>query len=92
MDVSQKFVLRLSRTCLRAGRTVVQYRNEDQQDHDLWLEGVAPAAPARAVVPVAAPGAVEQADVGLAAGTWRLYCSITGHGSMTRTLTVTGSG
>ena len=88
-DLDQQFRLKLSRTCLRAGRTLVQYRNDDAQDHDLQVEGVAPAAPARTVVARVAPDDMEQAELQLAAGTWRLYCSIPGHGSMSRTLTVT---
>jgi hypothetical protein len=87
-DLDQQFRLRFSRTCLRAGRTIVQYRNDDAQDHDLYVEGVAPAASRKGVVPSVAPGAMVQADVQLSAGTWRFFCDIAGHGSMTRTLTV----
>jgi hypothetical protein len=88
LDVNQKFVLRLSRTCLRAGRTVVQLQNQDAQEHDLWVEGIAPAVAAGEVVASAAPESMEQAEMRLGAGEWRLFCSIPGHGTMSRAVTV----
>ena len=88
LDVNLKFVLRLSRTCLRAGRTIVQYQNQDAQGHDLWVEGTSPAVAKREVVASAAPESLEQAETTLTAGEWRLFCSIPGHGTMTRAVTV----
>lgn len=88
-DVDQQFKLAFSRTCLKAGRTIVQYKNEDAQPHNLFVEGVAPAAPRKAVVGNAEGETMEQADVQLSAGTWRFFCDIEGHETMSRTLTVT---
>jgi plastocyanin len=88
-DLDQRFRLRFSRTCLRAGRTIVQYRNDDAQEHNLEVEGVSPSRPSQVVVGSAQGGEMEQADVQLAEGEWRFYCSIAGHESMTRTVTVT---
>jgi hypothetical protein len=90
LDVNAKFVLRLSRTCLRAGRTVVQYQNQDAQEHDLWVEGTSPQVAKREVVASAAPESLEQAETTLTAGEWRLFCSIPGHGTMSRTVSVVG--
>jgi hypothetical protein len=87
LDVDQKFVLRLSRTCLRAGRTIVRLQNQDAQEHDLWAEGTAPKVARRAVTS-AGPESMTQADVDLTAGEWRLFCSIPGHGNMSRTVNV----
>lgn len=89
LDVNQNFVLRLSRTCLRAGRTIVQYQNHDAQEHDLWVEGTSPATARRQVVGRIAGETMAQADMHLTAGEWRLLCAIAGHGNMTRTITVT---
>ena len=88
LDLNAKFILRLSRTCLRAGRTVVQYQNQDAQEHDLWVEGTSPAVTKREVVDSVDPESLEQADTMLSAGEWRLFCSIPGHATMSRTVTV----
>ena len=89
LDLSAKFVLRLSRTCLRAGRTIVQYQNQDAQEHDLWVEGTAPQVAKREVVASVDPESLQQAETTLSAGEWRLFCSIPGHATMSRTVTVT---
>jgi hypothetical protein len=90
LDENAKFILRLSRTCLRAGRTIVQLQNQDAQEHDLWAEGTAPVVAKREVVTSAAPESLEQAETTLSAGEWRLFCSIPGHGTMSRTVSVVG--
>jgi azurin len=90
LDVSQRFVLRLSRTCLRAGTTIVQLQNQDAQEHDLWAEGTSPVVAKREVVESAAPESMAQAETQLTAGEWRLFCSIPGHGTMSRTVSVVG--
>jgi hypothetical protein len=90
LDVNARFTLRLSRTCLRAGRTVVQYQNTDAQEHDLWVEGTSPLIAKREVVASAAPESLEQAEANLTAGEWRLFCAIPGHGTMSRTVSVVG--
>ena len=69
---------------------VFQLRNRDAQAHNLYAEGTAPAAPARAVIANVEPGEVAEASATLAAGDWKLFCALDGHGSMTPTLTVRG--
>ena len=87
LDVNQKFVLRLSRTCLRAGRTIVRLQNEDAQPHDLWAEGIAPKVAKREITS-ADLESMTQADADFTPGEWRLFCSIPGHGTMSRTVNV----
>jgi hypothetical protein len=83
------FRLRLSRSCVPAGRVLLNYVNKDAQPHNLWLEGVAPAVPGREVIDdVEGPGSAS-GSAQLAAGTWRLYCAIDGHEAMTKTIEVT---
>jgi hypothetical protein len=87
------FRLLLSRTCIPAGRVLFSYVNKDSQPHNLYAEGIAPAAPARRVV-ASINGPRQDGETGsadLTAGTWRIYCEIQGHESMTRTLDVTPS-
>jgi hypothetical protein len=71
---------------VRAGRVLVAAQNRDLQAHDLWAR--ATGAPPRAILAVDA-GSGEQGEVQLTAGEWTLYCSIPGHESMARPLTVT---
>lgn len=83
------FVLRLTRTAVPAGTLTIFFRNGDSSPHNLWL------AP-----PQGAGGQAIQIsdDVGergaatktltVTPGGWRLFCSIAGHGSMTRDLAV----
>jgi hypothetical protein len=89
-DLNGRFVLGLSRLCLRSGRTIVQLRNDDLQDHNLWVEGISTAAAARAVIASAEPDTTAEAEMDLSAGTWRLFCSLPGHENMSRTVTVVG--
>ena len=86
-DAGGVFRLTLSRACVRAGTVLFDVRNRDLQDHDLWVRSAVVAG--QEVVTDVAPGAGGQGSASLAAGQWTLYCSIDGHGSMTRTLTVT---
>jgi hypothetical protein len=83
------FRLRLTRTCVPAGVVRVQFRNTDLADHNLWAEGVAPAAAQRQVVPDTPGETTVTASAPLAAGTWRLYCSLPGHETMSRLVEVT---
>lgn len=86
------FRLRLTRTCVPAGTVLLQLRNRDLAEHNLWGEGVAPAAPKRQLVPGTPGETVATASVTLTAGTWRLYCSLPGHEAMTRLVDVTPAG
>jgi hypothetical protein len=66
---------------------LVQYRNVDLQPHNLYAEGVSPAAPRRAVVADLESESSTDGAVDLAPGTWRLLCTIPGHEAMQQTVT-----
>lgn len=83
------FVLRLTRTAVPAGELTIYFRNYDIADHNLWLDPP----PATSGAPVIISEAVGEnggatRTVPVTPGTWRLYCSLLGHGSMTRDLAV----
>jgi hypothetical protein len=86
---SDGFRFRLTRTCVPAGTVLFQFRNRDLADHNLWAEGVAPAAPKRQVVGDTPGETTTEASAKLGAGTWRLYCSFEGHEAMSRLVEVT---
>ena len=79
--------LRLSRTCVPAGTVLVQLRNVDEQPHNLYAEGIAPAAPPREVVGDIDAHVDAQGSVVLAKGSWRFFCAIPGHEAMAATVT-----
>jgi hypothetical protein len=89
-DAGGVFRLRLTRSCVRAGTVLFDVRNRDLQPHDLWVR--APGAAPRPVVAEVAPEQGAQGSAPLTAGEWTLFCSIDGHESMTRALTVTPAG
>jgi hypothetical protein len=89
-DVGGVFRLRLTRSCVRAGTVMFDVRNRDLQPHDLWVRATG-AAPRRVVAEVD-PEQGAQGSAPLTAGEWTLFCSIDGHESMTRALTVTPAG
>ena len=89
-DVNGVFKLTGKRTCVPGPTVIFQLRNLDAQDHNLYVEGIAPAAPRRVVLPVVEPGETGEATTTLTPGEWRLLCDIEGHETMSRTLTVTG--
>jgi hypothetical protein len=85
------FRLRLTRTCVPSGQVTVNWQNTDSSEHDLW------AAPLGATT-----GTVQQivtaalttempvfGDVTLTPGRWELFCSLSGHGAMRASVTVT---
>lgn len=83
------FVLRLSRTSVPAGNLTIYFRNVDTSLHNLWIE----APPGAAADPEQisgdiGEGATARRTLPVTRGAWRLYCSIPGHGSMSRALTV----
>ncbi|HEV3001010.1 MAG TPA: hypothetical protein VGW75_09760 [Solirubrobacteraceae bacterium] len=86
------FRLRLTRTCVPAGTVLFQFRNTDLSSHNLWAEGVAPAAPPREIVRTTPGETAVRADAPLTAGRWRLYCSLPGHEAMSRLVDVTPAG
>ena len=73
--------------CARAGRLLVQLRNLDAQDHNVWVDG--PGTPARVVVADLEAGQTGQGQVDVTPGDWRFFCAIPGHTAMSRTLAVT---
>jgi hypothetical protein len=83
------FRFRLTRTCVPAGRVLFQFRNADLATHNLWAEGVAPAAPARRLVDDLEGETSATAAADLTPGQWRLYCSLPGHEAMSRTVSAT---
>jgi hypothetical protein len=86
------FRLRLSRKCVPAGTVLFQFRNTDASEHNLFAEGVAPAAPSRRVVEDTEGETTVVASADLTAGQWRLYCSFPGHEAMSRLVDVTPAG
>lgn len=88
-DAGGAFRFRLTRTCVPAGTVLFQFRNTDLADHNLWAEGVAPAAPERQIVETTPGETVVTASATLAAGQWRLFCAIAGHEAMSRLVDVT---
>jgi len=76
------FVLRLTRTAVPDGNLTIFFRNFDAGKHNLWIQ-----APANASVQISedvGEGAGAAKTVAVTPGSWRLYCSIEGHSSMTR--------
>lgn len=89
-DRSGVFTFETTRSTVRAGALTVSFRNYDSDEHNLWIEGTAPfVGPARLVDDLAG-GADATTTTSLAAGSYRLFCTVPGHSSMTKTLTVGG--
>jgi hypothetical protein len=86
------FRLRLTRTCVPEGTVLFQFRNNDLAFHNLWAEGTDPSRAKRQVVADTPGETVVTASAQLAAGEWRLYCSLPGHEAMTRLVDVTPAG
>jgi hypothetical protein len=86
-----EFRIRLSRESVPAGRVVIELANVGQDPHDLNL--VRSDGPGTGYTfGQARPGTHAAKTVTLAAGTWRLWCSLPGHEAkgMRATLRVTG--
>jgi hypothetical protein len=86
------FRLRLTRLCVPEGTVLFQFRNNDLAFHNVWAEGTDPVRPARRVVDDTPGETVVTASAELAAGEWRLYCSLPGHEAMKRLVDVTPAG
>ena len=83
------FVLRLTRTAVPAGNLTIFFRNYDSSKHNLWLIDRRRRARIRcrsATTSARRLGATK--TVAVTPGSWRLYCSLAGHSSMTRDLAV----
>ena len=83
------FVLRLTRTSVPAGNLTIYFHNYDIAEHNLWIEPpAATGRPAQIVSEAVGEHGGATKTVPVTVGTWRLYCSLTGHESMTRDLAV----
>ncbi|MBJ7332058.1 MAG: hypothetical protein JHC95_19325 [Solirubrobacteraceae bacterium] len=89
-DRSGTFTLETTRATVRPGALSVNFHNFDSDDHNLWIEGVSPfVSPLRLSAEIGHHGDVT-ADMTVSTGTYRFFCTVPGHGSMTRTITVSG--
>ena len=88
LDRDGVFVFETTRGTVRPGSLTVSFRNEDLDEHDLGLEGTAPLiTPVRLSDPIALHRDVT-ATVTVAVGAYRFFCSVPGHSTMSRALTV----
>lgn len=74
--------LELSRQSVRSGPLVLQLQNRGEDAHDLYLQRVRrDGRPLGRVLRVAVTGSgrLTTADLSLARGRWRLWCSLPGH-------------
>jgi plastocyanin len=78
--VAEEFRYALSRRTIKAGHAIIELRNAGEDPHDLHLQRVG----GTKVVawPVTRPGAVFDREVTLAAGTYRLWCSVPSHAAL----------
>lgn len=92
---AQEWSLTLSRGEVPAGRVSVQFVNRGEDDHDLRFQRLdrrsRRTGPTQSL-PVTLPGALSERVVRLAAGRWRLWCTLDGHAGrgMRATLRVRG--
>jgi plastocyanin len=82
------FVLRLTRTAVPAGDLTIYFRNHDSSEHNLWLDPPEDGAPSVKISGEVPQDGGATKTVAVTTGTWRLYCSLAGHGTMTRELAV----
>jgi hypothetical protein len=82
------FRLRLTRTCMRAGRVLIDFQNRDLQPHNLYAEGIEPKVAAKRIAADLDGDESLEAETELSAGQWRVYCAIDGHEAMTQRLDV----
>lgn len=80
------FLLRLTRTAVPAGNLTIFFRNLDSSKHNLWI--APPAGSSMQISDDVGEGAGATKTVPVTPGSWRLYCALEGHGSMTRSLAV----
>ncbi len=80
------FLLRLTRTAVPAGNLTIFFRNHDSSKHNLWI--APPAGSSMQISDDVGEGAGATKTVPVTPGSWRLYCALEGHSSMTRSLAV----
>ncbi|UUY01919.1 hypothetical protein LRS13_14420 [Svornostia abyssi] len=87
-DRSGTFVFETTRSTVRPGELTVSFHNYDLDDHNLWFEGTSPlVSPVKLSDPIPLHGDVTT-TVTVAAGAYRFFCTVPGHGTMTKALTV----
>lgn len=87
-DRSGTFVFETTRSTVRNGELTVSFHNFDLDDHNLWFEGTSPlVSPVKLSDPIPLHGDVTT-TVTVAAGAYRFFCTVPGHGTMTKALTV----
>lgn len=89
-DRSGVFTFETTRSTVRPGVLTVSFRNYDSDEHNLWIEGTSPFVGAVRLVDDLAGGGDATTTTSLSAGAYRLFCTVPGHSSMTKTLTVSG--
>jgi hypothetical protein len=89
--VAREFSLTLSRRALAAGPVGIELDNFGQDPHDLRVER-ADAPSTGFSFTLAKPGTVSSKKLELAAGEWKLYCTLPGHEALGMSARVTVSG
>ena len=75
---AEEFSLALSRVSLKNGPAIVELVNYGEDDHDLALRRVARGAKTYRIG-IVHPGKSRDLDVRLRPGSYRLWCTLTGH-------------
>ena len=75
--VAREFSLAPSRPVINAGKAIFELANSGEDPHDLRLQRIG--GTKIYVWPVAQPGVVEARTLSLAAGRYRLWCSLANH-------------
>ena len=75
-----EFRLTLSRKSVKPGRTLIQFQNRGEDDHDLRLRRITQRPnPLTARWAVTPPGGLTDLTVRVSRGRYRLWCSLPGH-------------
>lgn len=85
-DIDGTFVLRMTKVEVPAGALTVYFRNVDSSLHNLSISS--PGGDRTEISGDIPRDAAAQRTLPVAPGSWTLFCTLPGHGSMTRTLTV----
>jgi hypothetical protein len=79
MVAGTEYRLQLSRGAVKRGPALIQFVNRGEDPHDLRLLRAGASATRTVSVPEIRPGEIVQLDTRLAAGRYRLWCSLPGH-------------
>jgi uncharacterized cupredoxin-like copper-binding protein len=77
---AKEFSLSLSRTAIKSGPAIIQLQNLGEDAHDLWLKRIGGTHTYK--IKVVQPGGVGELDTKLAAGRYRLWCSLADHAAL----------